>query len=53
MNGYVYGLRIRSDNRYEVATSDTANAAWGCEQDTWCILTNGHTGACCDDREWV
>jgi hypothetical protein len=43
--------RLRSDGRREVADTEQANELYGCTQEDWCILTNGHHGECWEDRE--
>lgn len=44
-------LRLRTDGRNEVADHAEANDRYGCTLDHWCILADGHTGGCDDDRE--
>lgn len=41
----------RSDGRLEVADTAEANNQYGCVRDGWCILADGHTGECNEDRE--
>lgn len=43
--------RLRTDGRHEVADHAAADKAHGCQHDDWCILADGHTGDCCEDRE--
>ena len=50
-NGYWKGLHTRCDGRQEVEDLADAEEAFGCQDDPWCILRNGHDGACCEDRE--
>lgn len=44
-------LTARSDGRWDVADTDTANSLWGCPLDGDCILSRGHKGDCWEDRE--
>lgn len=44
-------LTPRTDGRWDVADTGEANDQWGCTGDTECILSRGHTGPHCDDRE--
>ena len=41
----------RTDGRLEVADTGPANDSHGCQLDDWCILANGHSGDCDEDRE--
>lgn len=46
--------RPGESNRYDVTDGAAAEALFGCAADDWCIVQDGHPGACCDDREtWV
>ena len=47
-------LTPRSDGRFDVSDTTSADGLYGCQSDDWCILHRGHPGECCEDREtWV
>lgn len=50
-SGTISHTRLRSDGRMEVADTEEGNDLYGCKQDHWCILANGHDGECNEDRE--
>lgn len=53
MSDYQGHLHRRSDGRQEVDDTTEGNRLYGCQADDWCILRDGHDGACDEQRESI